>query len=150
MHALITAIKVLAAFLAFSLVVGSMSKDFAAPLVGLPRYELCLMVFGSVLFLHLLIWRSIVSDSAILGRDPKSFVTFGQSKTSFSGLTAFGYVLVALHCLKIAGFPPNVNLTLSVTEYERIYVLSTGLLLIGIGLTARLRLLFRELAAHRL
>ena len=103
------------------------------------------MTFGSVALLHLLIWQFIVGNSAILGRDPKSFIEFGRSKTFFSGLTTFGYIALALHCLRIAGFPtPNDPNVFGYTD-RLVYGLTFGLALIGIGLAARLRFLFQNL-----
>ncbi len=145
MYVLKTVVKVLVAFVALSLVAGSMSEDFASQLVGLPRYGLCLMTFGSVALLHLLIWQFIVGNSAILGRDPKSFITLGRSKTFFTGLTTFGYITLALYCLRIAGFPPRNKPSVFGNEDSLVYGLTVGLTLIGIGLATRLRFLFRNL-----
>ena len=138
MNTMKIAIKVLVAFLALSLIWGSASGDFASQLVGSQRYGFCMMTFGSVVFLHLLIWQFIVGASAILGRDPKSFIEYGKSKSFYSGLTALGYVGLALYLLRIAA--PNVFGSAD----GRVYGLAFGLTLIGIGLAARLRILFQS------
>ncbi len=143
-HTLKTVVKVLVVLVAFCLVTGSMSEDFGSQLVGTPRYGLCLMTFCSVAFLHLLVWQIVVGNSAILGRDPKSFLAFGRSKSFYSGVTTFGYVIIALHCLRIADFASHLKP--NVLGYgDFFYGLTFGLTLIGIGLAARLRSLFQNL-----
>ena len=145
MYALKIIVKVLVAFMALCLIVGSVSGDFGAQLRGPERFGLCLMTFGSVVLLHFLIWQFIVGNSALLGRDPKSFIDFGRSKTFFSGLTILGYIYLALHCLRIAGFPALIEPTVSGNSGSLIYGLAFALILIGIGLAARLRLLLQNL-----
>lgn len=145
MYALKIVGKVLVAFFAISIIVGSVSDDFAVQLRGPERFGLCLMTFGSVVVLHFLLWQFIVGDSALLGRDPKSFIDFRGSKTIFSGLTILGYISLALHCLRIAGFPALIETDVSGNADRLIYGLAFGLVLIGIGLAARLRLLLQNL-----
>ena len=144
MYALKIVVKVLVAFLALSLIVGSMSDDFGVQLGGPERLGLCLMTFGSVVLLHFLIWQFIVGKTALLGRDPKSFIDFGRSKTFLSGLTILGYISLALHFLRSAGFPALIESDVSGNSDRRNYGLAFGLILIGIGLAARLRMLFQN------
>jgi hypothetical protein len=145
MQTLKTVAKVLVAFVALSLVTGSLSEDFGAQIVGIPRFGLCLMTFGSVVLLHMLIWQFIVGDSAILGRDPKAFIDLSRSNSFYSGVTAFGYVALALYCLRLTGFASQTE-TSDLGHGDRlVYGLAFGLTLIGIGLAARLRLLFQNL-----
>jgi hypothetical protein len=145
MYALKILVKVLVAFLALSIIVGSVSDDFGAQLRGPERFGLCLATFGSVVLLHFLIWQFIVGDSALLGRDPKSFIDFRGSKTIFSGLTILGYISLALHCLRTAGFLALIEPDVSGNSVKLSYGLAFGLVLIGIGLAARLRLLLQNL-----
>lgn len=145
MYSLKIVVKTLVAFLALSLIVGSVSDEFGAQLRGPERFLLSLMTFGSVVLLHFFIWQFIVGDCALLGRDPKSFIRFKRSMTFFSGFTIFGYICLALHCLLIAGFPVLIEPGVSGNSDRLIYGLTFALIFIGIGLAARLRLLLRNL-----
>lgn len=144
MNALKIVVKILLGFLALRLIVGSVSEDFGAQLSGPKRFGLCLFTFGSVVLLHFLIWHFVVGKSTLLGRDPKSFIELGGSKTFFSGLTIFGYISLALHFLRVAGFPDRIDPSVSGNSDRLIYGLAFGLTLIGIGLAARLRMLFQN------
>ena len=145
MHALKIFGKVLVTFLALSLIAGSVSAGFGAELTGLQRYGICWITFGSIVLLHVLIWKFIVVDAPILGRDPMSFIGIGRPKTFFTGLTTFGYFALALHYLRIAGFPTSIDPNVLGNADGRIYGLAFGLTLIGVGLAARLRVLFQSL-----
>lgn len=144
MYVLKIVVKVLVAFLALSLIAGSVSDDFGAQLSGPERIGLCLMTFGSIAVLHFLTWQFIVGKSALLGREPRSFIDLGGSKTFFSGLTVFGYMVLGLQCLLIAGFSALTELSFSGSS-GKIYGLAFGLILIGLGLAAKLRLLLQKL-----
>jgi hypothetical protein len=135
-------VKVLIACTALAIINGSMA-DSAPQLVGRQRHLYFLTTFGSVALLHLLIWQFIVGNSTIVGRDPKSFIELGRSKTFYSGTTAFGYIVLATHCLRLAGYPPFPPTASLVDGRSLIYGLTTGLTLIGIGMAARLRLLLQ-------
>lgn len=146
-NAMKAVVKVLVAYVAFSLVVGSLFPGVADQLDGRAKYGLCLMTFGSVVLLHFLTWQFIVGDSVILGRDPKAFFYRGQTSTFYTGLTTFGYVVLAQHCLRIAGLFPGVRSSGPIENNLLVYGLSYGVALIGIGMAVRLRLLFRHLQA---
>lgn len=145
MYSLKIVVKTLVAFFSISLIVGSVSDEFGAQVRGPERFLLSLMTFGSVVLLHFFIWQFIVGDCALLGRDPKSFIDFRGSKTIFSGFTIFGYICLALHCLRTSGFQALVEPDVSGNSDRLIYGLAFALIFIGIGLAARLRLLLGNL-----
>jgi hypothetical protein len=137
-------VRVSIALMALGLIVGSTTEDFGDHLVGPERFGLCLTTFGSVVLLHVLVWQFIVGRSAILGREPTSFIKFGGSKTFFSGLTTLGYGCLAAHCLRSVGFLVRSESDVSDNPNSLVYGLAIGLILIGFGLAVRLRALVQN------
>ena len=105
-----------------------------------------LTVFCSIVTLHFLIWQYVLGNVSIFGRDPKSFISFGQPKTIFSAVTTFGYAAVALHCYWLAGFVSKIEGSDNGHGEPFSKLLPFGLTLIGIGLASRLRFLFQNVA----
>lgn len=92
------------------------------------------IVFSSVMILHWLIWQFIVPGYRLIGRDAKSLLIYPVPRDFFSGVIMFGYCSIALYSMKLNGY-----FALPTSSAELRAHLVFGLLLIGIGITARLR-----------
>jgi hypothetical protein len=147
MKQLASVAKGLVAFAAISCVIGSTLEKTALQITLASNYGFCFVVFGSVLALHLLVWQFIVGSFAIFGTDQRAFIVFGRPQTSYLGITLFGYVGIAAHCMRMARVVPilNSNSNESGTAEVLIFGLAFGLVLIGCGAALRLRSLIQDL-----
>jgi hypothetical protein len=111
---------------------GHYSKDIIAAAVP----------FLSVIILQFLLWRLILPPHVanLLKTRPRDK---SKPKRGFlSGSISFGYLLVAIYCVKLAGYLPPDRLDPSARNSELFF----GLILIGLGMAGQLRDAFSELA----
>ncbi len=126
--------KALLTFIVLALIVApTLDGPLAMDVVKMPVL-FPVVVFSSVMILHWLIWQFIVPDYRLIGRDAKSLLIYPVSRDFFSGIIAFGYCSIALYCLRLAGY-----VTLASSSAELRGHLAFSLILIGIGIAARLR-----------
>ncbi|XZE35459.1 hypothetical protein SH501x_000952 [Pirellulaceae bacterium SH501] len=137
-------LQVLLFIVSLSLITGSMTEGGASLLAGPNRFGYLLVTLLSVFVLHLLVWKFLLPESPFVGREPRSFIRLGQPRSFFTGATIFGYISIAAHYLRLAGFPPNLDPQFLGDESYRIVGVTFGLTLIGIGIIARLRNLLQS------
>jgi hypothetical protein len=105
------------------------------------------VIFGAATFLSVIIlqwlsWRFIVP--AHFGPlEATSFFQWRARRDFFSGTIAFGYVQIAIYCLEFSGY------LLRSDPRGRIGFLVMGLVLIALGMAARLRRAFLALTYER-
>jgi hypothetical protein len=138
-------IKGLLAFFAISCITGAMFERTAVSIAENKTYGYYVVAFVSVVVLHWLIWQYIVVDSPFVGSNPKAFIVLPLRLTWISGITLFGYTVIARHCERGSRYDtPNVSTVVTIQE-EMIYGYSFGFILIVLGIASRLRLLNRNL-----
>jgi len=134
MSLIISICKGLLTFFVLALIVGStLDSPSTIDVVKTPML-FPVIVFSSVVILHWLIWQFIVPGYRLIGRDAKSLLIYPIPRDFFSGVIAFGYISIALYCLKL-----GEHIGHSANSTEPIVHLIFGLILVGLGIAARLR-----------
>ena len=104
-----------------------------------------ILTFLSVPVLQWLVWRFIVPAERGPLRGPTSFIPPPDSECRtgfFRGTFGFGYVMLTIYCIELAGFQIRSDWR------GHIGFLVMGLVLIGLGMTVRLREAFAALRAR--